>query len=96
MPGGKFPNIYVDTIFIAGVLEYLANWEEIINYASKHCRQLLLSYVTHEISPVRDKVWVTDLNENEIVEYAKSCGFILGEKELVDNKKNVMFSFVIK
>lgn len=48
LSAGEFPDIEADTCFMAGVLEYLKNWQEVLENMSRHCRQIVMSYSTSE------------------------------------------------
>lgn len=80
---GEFPDIEVDTCFMAGVLEYLTNWKDVIKNMSNHCRQIVMSYCIIEASEKRNPRIVTNISEKELLEYIDSLGFILKEKKQV-------------
>ena len=78
---GEFPSICVDTIFIAGVLEYLVNWRDVLKKCSQHCTQLVMSYNTVESCPNRADTWVNSISYQEIVDEMLQNGFKLVDKE---------------
>lgn len=78
---GEFPSIYVDVIFIAGVLEYLTNWRDVLKKCSQHCTQLIMSYYTIEAVSHRDPYWVNSIGYQEIVDEMLLNGFELANKE---------------
>lgn len=77
----EFPQMNVDCIFIAGVLEYLVNWNDILREASCHTNQILMCYSTLEAAPERDSIWVNAISSDEIINLMAQCGFILIQKE---------------
>lgn len=78
---GEFPSICVDVIFIAGVLEYLTNWRDVLKKCSQHSTQLIMSYYTVEAAPRdRDPYWVNSLGYQEIVDEMLINGFELANK----------------
>lgn len=91
----QFPDIFADCIFIAGVLEYLTNWKEVLLKCCSHCRQIVLSYSSIEESPERNPLWVNCISEKEIISTVESGGFKLAKKCLLPYR-SVGFSFVRK
>lgn len=77
----EFPHINVDCIFIAGVLEYLVNWKDVLIASTEHCNQILMCYSTIEAAPKRDQIWVNTISFDEIVEFMKKYNFVLRYKE---------------
>ncbi|MDR1538617.1 MAG: class I SAM-dependent methyltransferase [Clostridiales bacterium] len=90
---GEFPDITVDTIFIAGVLEYLANWKDVLRNCREHCIQLIMSYSTVDLAPVRSPVWVNIISDSEIKEYVASLGFRLINAEM-PNENSMAYNFI--
>lgn len=90
---GEFPSIWVDTIFIAGLLEYLVNWRDVLRKCSQHCTQVIMSYGTKEsLSPLRKKgYFVNDISYQEIVDEMLMNGFELTDKDWYDIE--TIFSF---
>ena len=80
---GEFPDVDVCTCFMAGVLEYLQNWKDVLKNMSLHCNQIVMSYSTSEEAEVRDPRWVNHISEAELVGCLESCGFRLKEKKKV-------------
>lgn len=78
---GEFPVVCVDVIFIAGVLEYLTNWHDVLKKCSTHCTQLIMSYCTVEAVACRDTYWVNSISYYEIVEEMQKNGFQLINKQ---------------
>ncbi len=89
---GEFPEINVDAIFIAGVLEYLYNWKDVLKKSSEQCRQIVMSYSTKESAPDRDPIWVTHISESEIIEHLAELGFALHGSEVFNTSK--IFNFI--
>ena len=90
---GEFPSICVDTIFMAGVLEYLANWRDVLRECSLHCRQLVMSYCTVEAAPDRDPRWVNAISDAELIGEMLKNGFgYAGGGDMVGT--SVIFDFV--
>lgn len=81
---GEFPNIYVDTCFMAGVLEYLNNWKDVLKAMSMHCRQIVLSYSTSEAALNRDPRWVNNITEEELLRCLADLGFVIKGKKKVN------------
>lgn len=80
---GEFPDVDVCTCFMAGVLEYLQNWKDVLKNMSLHCNQIVMSYSTSEEAEVRDPRWVNHISEAELIGCLESCGFRLKEKKKV-------------
>lgn len=88
---GEFPSIHVDTIFMAGVLEYLSNYHEVLKKCSSHCTQFLLGYSTLEALPRGADVHVNHLGRQELIDEMLQNGF-----ELVNTDRfriNEIFNF---
>ena len=89
---GEFPSISVDTIFIAGVLEYLNNWRDVLKKCSDQCSQIVMSYCTIDVAPQRNPVWVNCATHQEIVDEMLKNGF-----KLIDSttwaETNEVFNF---
>ena len=81
---GEFPDVDVCTCFMAGVLEYLQNWKDVLKNMSLHCDQIIMSYSTSEEAEVRDARWVNNISEMELIRFLESCGFQLKEKKKVN------------
>lgn len=77
----EFPQINVDCIFIAGVLEYLVNWYDVLREASKHTDQILMCYSTLEAATERDPIWVNAISSDGIIKLMAQCGFFLINRE---------------
>ncbi len=91
---GEFPDIKVDTIFIAGVLEYLNNWEYVLSECCGHCKQVVLSYSTTEKYQDRNPIFVNNLSEEQIIQAMNNNGFELITKCDLPYK-SVGFNFTI-
>jgi hypothetical protein len=92
---GEFPDIQVDTIFIAGCLEFLGNWKNILEQCSRHCKQIIMSYSTIEASPNRSPLWVNEISDSELKNYVLSLGFKLRETEMPDSN-SMAYNFIKK
>lgn len=94
-PGDRrVPEVNVNTVFVAGVLEYLSNWKDVLKKCSERCKQIVMSYSTKEEAPVRDSIWVTNISEIEIKDLMTELGFILHDTEVFN--KSRIFNFVKK
>jgi len=91
---GEFPDVHADTIFIAGVLEYLVNWKDVLKKSAEYCSQIVMSYSTTEAAPVRDSIWVTSIAEAEITDHMDQLGFRLMDREVYNT--SVIFNFMKK
>ena len=89
---GEFPNIFVDTVFISGVLEYMTNWSDVLLKCVKCCRQIVLSYSTKETATERDPIWVNCISENDIVDLLAENSFSLCDSEKY--KTSIIFNFI--
>lgn len=90
---GDFPDVHVDTVFMAGVLEYLGNWRDVLRKMAEHGKQILLSYSTIESAPKRSDLWVNELSEEDIISTIEGFGFSLIERKWV-TENSVAYSFV--
>lgn len=89
---GEFPQLIVDTIFIAGVLEYIKKWKFVLEESCKRCKQVVLSYSTSESYPDRNPIFVNNISESELVMFMNENNFDLVEKCILPYN-SVGFSF---
>lgn len=89
---GEYPQINVDVVFIAGVLEYLSNWDQVLSESCKRAKQVVLSYSTTESAPDRNPIWVTNISESSIIDLMNKNGFELKARCMLPYK-SVGFSF---
>ena len=90
---GEFPEIKEFTCFMAGVLEYLQNWKDVLKTMSSHCNQIIMSYSVSEVAHNRDPRWVNNITEKELIETIEMNGFKLKDKKKVTND-SIGYNFV--
>ena len=80
----EYPKIRSDIAFSSGCLEYIKDYDWFISQISDYHDKCILSYCTVESFPNvderRQKTWVNDLSDVDIIELFKKNGFELKEK----------------
>jgi hypothetical protein len=93
---GMYPNINADVYFISGCLEYVVNYESLIDNISNYCRMCILSYCCIEDFPDmilrRKRAWVNDLGKLQLINIFASKGMELtNEAKTLTNNSIFIF-----